>query len=321
MKTLLTLAAFFLINTALFSQGEYVPTDSTKIVTMNNGDIRVGEIISDDGREILLLTHDLGKIYISKQNIKSIKPYDSKVVGYEDGELYVNSPFTTRYYFTTNALPLKKGENYAMIHLYGPEIHFSLNKRLSLGIMTTWIASPFVFAAKYAIPTKNAKVNFGLGTLIGTSGYLNSFRGYGGLHWGMLTLGNETKNITFSAGYSYIMPGSYNNKSVGTAPVLSVAGITKIGKKASFIFDSMFFFGSKDEKVDDYIYDPVTGNYSVITSIQNVNSTIGFLMPGVRFQSSPKTAFQVALAGVLYAKNNNQPITFPVPQCSWFFKF
>ena len=256
MNALLTLAPVFMLNTVLFSQGEYVPTDSTKIITMNNGDIRVGEIVSDDGREILLLTYDLGKIYLSKQNIKSIKPYNSKIVGYEDGELYVNSPFTTRYYFTTNALPLKKGENYAMIHLYGPEIHFSLNKRLSLGIMTTWIASPFVFAAKYAIPTKNAKVNFGLGTLFGTSGYLNTFRGYGGLHWGMLTLGNETKNITFSAGYSYLKVGreNYSNtvtkpEKLGKAPVLSIAGIAKIGKKASFIFDSMVFFGSKEKAV------------------------------------------------------------------------
>lgn len=315
MKALLTLAAVFMINTVLFSQGEYVPTDSTKIVTMNNGVVRIGEIISDDGREILLQTHDLGKMYIAKQDIKSIKDHRSNLVIDEDGELYVNSPFTTRYYFTTNALPLKKGEDYAMIHLYGPEVHFSLSKRFSLGIMTTWVASPFVLAAKYSIPTKNPKVNFGLGTLLGTSGYLNTFRGYGGLHWGMITFGTETKNVTFSAGYSYLKVGreNYSNtvtkpEKLGKAPVLSIAGIAKIGKKASFIFDSMVFFGSKEKAV----------YYS--SAIQTDETTIAYLMPGMRFQSGPKSAFQIALAGIFY-QDDTQVVSFPVPQCSWFIKF
>ena len=259
-----------------FSVNAQEPTDTTStntakvIVTTNDGKERVGVILSDDGREILLLSESIGKVYIAKIDIESIKPIEREDVQEYDGDYRTSGPFTTRYYFTTNALPIKKTEDYAMIHLYGPEVHFSVNDRLSLGIMSSWIASPFVLAAKFTIPTKNEKINFGIGTLMGSSGYLNTFRGYGGLHWGMITIGVRMSNLTISAGYSYVQPGfKMDEYAVGTyypdstqqihslnipietvtssliqAPVFSIAGVTKVGKRASFFFDSMLFLYS-----------------------------------------------------------------------------
>ena len=327
---MLSAAIVLICSFGTFSQVEGI-TDSTKIITMNNGDVRIGVIINDDGREILISTLDIGKIYLRKQDIKNIKPYNPEAGEIVDGDFLANSPFTTRYYFTTNARPLKKGEDYVMIHLYGPEVHFSVNERFSIGIMTTWIASPFVLAGKYSIPTKNPNVNFGIGTLLGTSGYLNTFRGFGGLHWGMATIGDEKQNVTLSLGYSYMNQGDYNAPRLVTAPVLSIAGIKKIGKRASFFFDSMIFFGGKNEKTKtyyNYTYNPFTGTYDYLltTSTNTYKNTIAFFMPGMRFQSGPKSAFQFALAGVIYSernvtKNTSDVMAFPVPQCSWFIKF
>ena len=329
-KLILSTALVFFFSAMSFSQVEEV-TDSTKIITMINGEVRVGEIISDDGREILFLSKDIGKVFILKQDIKSIRPFKPEVGEIVDGDYFVNSPFNTRYYFTTNARPLKKGEDYAMIHLYGPEVHFSVNERLSIGVMTSWIASPFVLAGKYSIPTKNPNLNFGLGTLLGSSAFLNSFRGFGGLHWGMATFGDETQNFTVSLGYSYANLGNLNASSLTTAPVISVAGIKKIGKKASLFFDSMLFFGNEKKKTTsttDYIFSPITGNYEYITftTTNSVRNTLGFFMPGMRFQSGPKTAFQFALAGVIFSEKNTVTnvrdiFSRPIPQCSWFFKF
>jgi hypothetical protein len=328
--------------------------DSLLVVTLTSGQQRIGKILTDDGREILLMTKDLGKIYISKQQISSIKPYnpeDFKPVN-DEGDYVGTGPFTTRYYFTTNALPIRKGEDYAMIHLYGPEVHFAVSDRLNLGVMSTWIGSPMVFAAKYTIPTQNKNINFGLGTLMGSSGYLNSFRGFGGLHWGMFTVGDRFKNITVSAGFSYIRtgienaqeePGIYpavpseydptymefdqeipkNPSPLGTAPVVSIAGITKIGKKASLFFDSMLFFGSQKGRSNvEYVY---TTNgmplHTVVTESGTNKRVIGFLMPGVRIQSAPNKAFQFALAGGFFQRDDGTLQTFPAPMCSWFIQF
>jgi hypothetical protein len=297
MKTLFSLLfAFFVVQ---FSIGQTdVSNDSLVVITLTNGEIRVGKILKDDGREILLETREIGKIYIRKENIKSIAPYQADKFKEVDGELRSTGPFTTRYYFTTNSLPMLKGENYAVVNLYGPEVHFAVTNKLNMGVMATWIASPFVFSAKYTIPTSNEKLNFGLGTLAGTSGYLNNFRGFGGLHWGMVTYGDRMTNVTLSVGYSYIKtginknyvtyepgiypvtedwPGYFNWAIIEekgtkymdptiTSPVIGIGAITKVGKNASFILDGMVFFATQGvtrvQQDVNHVMDPNTGNPS-----------------------------------------------------------
>jgi hypothetical protein len=326
-----------------------------KIVMVNKLE-RIGEIIADDGREILLKTNSLGYIYIPKNDIISITPLrvDSTLEVYDDYIREIGS-YNTRYYFTTNALPLQKNEDYAMLHVYGPEIHFSMSKRLSLGIMTTWIASPFVFAAKYSIPTKNKNVNFGFGTLLGSSGYLLQFRGYGGVHWGMLTLGNRMRNINISAGIAYlsmgtsdelIIPGRYFRENWGSINyayisqkdpmlvngILSIAGKTRIGKKSSFIFDSMLFFAKNDKVYENREeVDNVTPAYVDITHInyqQRITTIV--LMPGIRWQTTSQNAFQLSLAGVVQHRDKvynydgsyeAETFSIPVPMFTWMIQF
>ncbi|MEJ6797442.1 MAG: hypothetical protein QNK75_00255 [Crocinitomicaceae bacterium] len=327
-----------------FSQ-ETTFNDSMVVITMHNGDKRIGNILSDDGREILFLSKDVGKIYLRKENVQSIVPYKSEDFQIVDGEYRSTGPFTTRYYFTTNALPIKKKENYGMINLYGPEVHFATSDRFSVGLMTTWIASPMMLAMKYSIPTKNPKVNYGLGTLFGTTGYLNQFRGYAGLHWGMVTIGDRSTNFTLSGGFSYIdagfniqddKPGTYyatsnNNgyyyvnvpqqaRGIATAPVIGLAGITKIGKKASFFFDAMAFFGQNKRTSSKFFGNGNSSTDFIVVSEDPGMHIVAFFMPGIRFSKSEDRAFQFAAAGVISSRAGNTR-SFPIPMCSWFFKF
>ena len=103
----------------------------------------IAKILSDDGREVLIDTEALGKLYIPKSQIKRIAVIENteEIV---DGDWREESPFTTRYAFTNNALPIKAKNHYAMVNLFGPEIHFAVNDRLNLGVMTTWLLDPFV---------------------------------------------------------------------------------------------------------------------------------------------------------------------------------
>jgi hypothetical protein len=203
--------------------------------------------------------------------------------------------------------------------------------------MSTWIASPFVVALKYSFKTKNEKLNYSLGTLVGTSSYINSFRGFGGLHFGNVTFGDAKKNLTLAAGYAYISTGSDgNNNYIGSTnngyqtpkthgPIFSIAGITKVGVKASFIFDSMI--GVFDYNESNIVYSYNSTNY---TSTQTYKYTPGrsiamFLMPGMRFQKTENKAFQISLAGLSIFRvkgvNGEKNVTTPLPMCSWFYKF
>jgi hypothetical protein len=251
--------------------------------------------------------------------------------------------------------------------LYGPEVHFSVSKNLSVGVMATWIASPIVLALKYTIPTRNEKLNFGFGTLLGSAGYLNQGKGYGGLHWGMVTYGDRKNNVTFSLGYSYLntgietgeqmyVPGTYpveltngyydypaltpiNYKTpTMKAPIIGMAGVASVGKKASFVMDIMLVFGQKTEDLRkqavDTGYDPITGVPTqtyvgpISTLSERTNSVNCLIMPGMRFQKTENKAFQISLAGVIgnTTKQKASTITtkrysFPVPMCTWFYKF
>lgn len=331
-------------------------TDTTKyVVIKNDGNEYVGLILSDDGREVLIETQMLGKIYIPKSDIKSIRKLDYSEDVQKGGEVSTAGVFTTRYQFTTNCFPIKKGENYAMINLYGPEVHFAVHKDFSVGVMSTWIGSPIALALKYTRGTANPKINYGVGSLLGTSGYLNSGRGFGGLYWGMITYGDRRSNATLSVGYGHfnsgnniftqniLEPGTYNSVNGeypqipvsstieinsgfnATAPIIGLAGQTKVGKKASFIYDCMYIMGrthnNDGTQAIDYLYDQNTWQLQqVIVGPWTYNSSLRqnllIVMPGMRFQRSDSKAFQISLAGVI-----TQDMSFPFPMASWFYRF
>lgn len=310
------------------------------VITRHDGVEYIGKILNDDSHEILMETKTLGKVYIPKYEIKSIiEIEEERSIIYN--EYQPSGPFTTRYSFTTNALPIKKGENYGMLNLYGPEAHLALTNSLNIGIMASWIASPVILAAKYSFITRVSKVNFSFGTLLGTSGYLNSFKGYGGLHWLNITLGNRKNNFTFSGGYAYLQTGIMNSEpapgvytedeyfeaqeqtsrllKMSHGPVFSVAGIFKIGAKTSFVFDSMVGYFNYEKVSSDEEYTSDQEMIYTVTRKENAYSTALFLMPGVRFQNSDRKAFQICIAGVSMFGDSNG--SFPIPMCSWFYKF
>lgn len=292
LKTYLLSILVCFTASASYAQSEDAPTDSTKkeyyLIKKTDGAEFVGQVLSDDGREVLLVTKNIGKIYIPKADIASMEKIDaSKIATDENGEYQdfrVEGPYTTRYFFTTNALPIKKKENYMMIGLQGPEVHFAVNDNLSLGVMATWIASPIAIAAKYSFNAKpESKTHFALGTIVASSGYLLNAQGFGGLHWATVTQGTRKSNVSFSAGYAYANLGDWGNgagrkynivdnstdyekrygieRSVADRDidiyedvltnntrgsfVIGLSGITPIGKKSSFIFDAMAFVGKR----------------------------------------------------------------------------
>ncbi|TNE53302.1 MAG: hypothetical protein EP338_12265 [Bacteroidetes bacterium] len=287
-------------NQLLLSQADSLNADTTVyLVEKSDGTKYIGKILKDDGREILLDTRAIGQIYIRKSEIKSISRIEaSDHKQMKDGIIAEENPFTTRYAFTNNALPIRSRDHYALVNLFGPEIHFAVNNRLNLGLMTTWIGSPFIGAGKYSFGTKNPKINFSIGSMIGSSGYLNAFKGFGGLHWGTFTYGGRKNNLSISAGYGYFsagrrtqpVPGVYTgettvytssdgssytqyeypiipyktNQRLHKAPIFSFAGILQLTQKASLFFDSMIGIGTTRNSTTKITggpnnYDPNTG--------------------------------------------------------------
>ncbi|MFM7234591.1 MAG: hypothetical protein ACKOZM_08365, partial [Flavobacteriales bacterium] len=128
-------ALFMMLVSVAIAQPTGEGSGKRVAVVMTNGNEYIGTITKDDGREILLNSESVGPIFLLKSDIRTIHDAESpkSVV---QGEFRDTGPFTTRYCFTTNALGIKKGENYTMLNLYGPEVHLALTDRFSTGIMT-----------------------------------------------------------------------------------------------------------------------------------------------------------------------------------------
>jgi len=333
-------------------------TGQRMVITTNFNQSYVGLILSDDGREVLMETEDRGKIYISKANILSIKPAGANEVVM--GEYVGEGAFTTRYAFTTNALPVKRGDNYAMLNLYGPEVHFAVSDNTSLGVMSTWLGSPMALAVKRSFATDNPMLNFSAGALLGTSGYLNNFEGNGGLYFANATYGNRKHNLTVAAGYAHLSPGtveitlaapgvylnewsyfdayglpeSYveNQKVVTRGPLLSVGAVTKVGPKASLVFDSMWGMFKSNRPYNEVttvtLQEPnwnvgFPGLYQHTVTLEEGDAEpvfMFFLMPGFRVERTPNKSFQFNLAGVSFSLDRDR-VSFPFPMCTWFYGF
>ncbi len=304
---------FFLFNCVAFAQYDAAksnpaPEETTYVIKTVSGTEYLAKILSDDGREVFIETNTVGKLYLKKTEIVSMqKVIDKADVADKIEQGHYRKPytpegiFTTRYVITTNALPIKKGENYAMTNFHGPEIHFSVTDRFNFGIMTSWIGSPIILAMKYTLSKEEDKVKYALGTLLGSSGFLWGGRGYMGLHWVTATRGTRQDNISGSLGYAYFgLDGDLIH-----GPMLGVAGVKKVGERSSFVLDNMFLFG-----MQNYAYYTISGSGFTFMSM---------IMPGLRFQSSPKSATQISLPIVSkFGSGNN--FAFPLPMLTLFFK-
>jgi hypothetical protein len=325
MKHLLsTLVLFFALSSLAFAQ----PSSDLKIVKMTNGVEHIGTIISDDGREMLFETTTVGKIYIKKTLIKSISNYRKEDFSIVNDEIVRANPFSTRYSFTTNALPIKKKDNYYMLNLWGPEFHVAVADNFNVGVMTTWIGSPLALAAKYSITTKNPKLNFSVGEIIGNGGYIDP-SAFISLSFGNVTFGDRDKNLTLGVGYGYFdfnqteeIPGIYSftqniptRSKPATKGVLgSVAASLRINDKTSFVFDSMFGMLSTGGTNSEYYYFANGSGYTTITAKQP-NTPFLVLMPAIRRTQGNGSgkSVQFTLAGI-----NMNGRSFPIPFVTWY---
>lgn len=275
--------------------------DSTlyKIIT-NDGNELIGFIIKNDAREILLRTAENRDVYIPQYAVKKIMAISSDEFN-SKGDYVGEDKFATRYFITTNGLPLKKGENYIQWNWFGPDVQFAITDKLGLGVMTSWFATPLLGTAKYSFDVGKS-VHGCFGAILGTTSWL-AFPDIGvtgglALPFASISVGNRTHNMAFSGGYGAIgFDGEINGRFL-----LSFAGMTKIGRKVSLVFDS---FIVPARKITNYGITYKTGG-------------VALLIPGMRFHVKDGNAFQFGFTGII---TDGEAFPVPVPMLQWYRSF
>lgn len=297
------------------------------IVIKNDGTRFVGRIISRDARELLIDTPNLGEIIIPMHEIREIREAKSSEVT-PTGEFIPAEVFSTRYFITTNGLPIEKGESYIQWNIFGPDFQFGVDENLGLGVMTTWFGSPIIGTAKYSIDLPG-DFSMGAGLLAGTGSWLAPDFGLI-LPFAALTAGDRVNNITFSFGYGgvfykneeydFIRDRTITERVRDGRILLSIAAMTKAGKKLSLVFDSFIVPKGAYYEYTDYIeqYNPELGYYDYIpVTKRKRRESLVLLIPGIRLQTEPNKAFQFGFGGVYF---DGELIPVPIPMVQWYRK-
>jgi hypothetical protein len=207
---------------------EYDP-EKTYVVVKNDGTRFTGQILSSDAREIHMRTDRLGEVIIPKHEIQSVAEYTGAPEVYSE-------VFATRYFITTNGLPIEKGDSYIQWTLIGPDVHFGIKDNMSIGVMTTWLASPVIGSFKYT-GTLSEKRTYAFGLLAGTTLWSFGRSTMIALPYAAYTMGDSRANLSLSAGYGLFR---FDGDSGGSV-MFSVGGLRKLGRTGTFVMDSLIW--------------------------------------------------------------------------------
>jgi hypothetical protein len=313
MKRLFFFLAFLCITNIGFTQNDSLAVQDSntyRIVKTDGGEI-IGKILSQNEREVLVLTKDNRRIYIPQHVINEIVLLKSSDFNFK-GDYIGEDKFATRYFLTTNGLPIKKGEHYVQWSLFGPDIQFALGENLGVGVMTSWIGIPIIGSIKKSWEL-GARTQFAIGGLLGTGSWALPDFG-GALPFATLSFGDRTRNIAFSAGYGAI----WDSGDTEGRALMSVAGMIKVSPKISLVFDSFVLLPGKPSTstYQYYDYNPITGDYQSYTQTYEYQKPgFAILLPGVRWHQAEGRAIQVGFTAI-YAEG--EVIPAPIPMIQWF---
>ncbi|MDX1652250.1 MAG: hypothetical protein R3277_07150 [Brumimicrobium sp.] len=294
MKTTIFILILFFLAPLSFAQNDTIKKKDTlsyRIIKTDGSEI-IGKIISEDRREVLVLTSDNREIYIPQHVIKEIIPIKKEEFN-SLGQFVGEDKFATRYFITTNGLPIKKGEHYIQWNLFGPDFQFAVGKNFGLGVMTSWMGIPIIGTVKKSFRL-GENTHLAIGGLLGSGTWAAPDYG-GALPFATFSVGNRRVNAAVSAGYGAIwLSGDGSGRAL-----TSLAGMVKISPKLSFVFDSFILLPNTYVRYGSKYYNPL----------------IALIIPGMRWHQDEGKAFQFGFTGVVV---ENELFPLPIPMVQWY---
>ncbi len=278
-------------TTRLNAQKKHTRKEKLYLIETYDGVQITGKIISSNPEKLVIFNKEKGEIVIPTYQVKS--KHELKAGEFSKKGAYIGEPlFPSRYFITTNAFPIGKGEKYFKMNLLGPEFQFGVNDHLGVGLMTSWLGTPIVLNVKYSLAIGDKATI--AGGLLGVTGSWVSLKSYGAMGYGMLTLGNARRNLNVGLGYGWAKSYLYNDPISGNGSLVSIGGMYQITRKTVLIFDSYLF-----------------------TGIGQDFGLTGVVLPGLRIEFK-KSAFQFGFLGSLF-EGKVYPV--PLPVIEYIIKF
>lgn len=259
MKALLLTCIF--LTAALFAgaQQDTLKKDSARYIsiTITGGHIVTGYLVSDDEKDVVVQTEQMGRIAIPKYTIKKIS---NKVTGnVVNGEYWFENPNATRYIIGPSAIPLRKGEGYYQnLYLFVHSGSVGVTDHISVGagteLLTPMVSgqAPVMFFAtvKAGFPVaKNLYAGGGILYVHFRNKLFTSYNNHLGTVFGLGTYGTKNNNITIGAGWGYQRAGTQNpfsgkqeqSGTIAKSPTFTISGTARVFKSLSLVTENWIF--------------------------------------------------------------------------------
>ena len=280
---LLTLmAAFCCLNNPVWAQT--AGDGKTYLVTKNDGTEYIGTIKSKDARELLLVTEEIGEIFIPMHEVKSIKEIEAKDIS-PNGSIIKSENYPTVYSYTNNAFPVRKGNSYAQWNYLLPEFNFGVNDNISVSFMTSIVGIPIVGKFKYSIPlTEEQNIYASVGLWAGTLSWAapDVYMAYPNA---AITFGTPKANLNIGGGLAAFGADSESY----TRGIVNFGGMIKVSNKLSLLFETTLAPPNDGEEL------------------------AGFIIPSVRIDLKKERALQFGFPAFFY-EGTTTPVPIPAIQ-------
>jgi len=219
-------------------------TDTVKyyLISLHDGTKYNGAIVDSSENELILRTEKKINITIPTSEIKEISLI--KLSEMNGGEYRFPNPHGTRYLFAPSAIPLKPGEGYYQnVYLFLNSFHVGVSKNLSFGagfeFLTTFggLAAGDFKPSFFVAPKLGFKisddVHAGGGIILaGIPSLFSNGYSFGGIAYGIVTIGDIEHNITGGIGLSF------GENEISKRPVFVLNGMTRVGKRISLVTEN-----------------------------------------------------------------------------------
>jgi hypothetical protein len=228
-------------------------------VTLNDGSVISGKLMSITDREVIISSSSMGEINIQKENIKTmVQVLD---INEKKSGVWFDNPNPSKYLLGNSAIPLEKHTGYyqnAWIFVNSFSYAFTKNFSLAGGFEIASLLAggdgPYAF---YINPKASFKIarNFYAGGNILYANTIKTVEDFGGLATlnAFATYGNKNNNITGAVGFGWA-DGTFSPR-----PVMIISGMVRASKRIAFVSENWLVPQTDDINTDTYTY---TGMFS-----------------------------------------------------------
>jgi hypothetical protein len=228
-------------KTSVYSAEEFADPEKKFAVITYNSDPIVGEITSENEKEIVVKTMNGSMAYVPKYYIQKVILLDQE--NFVNGRFFDENFHPHNYMIANAAFLNREGVGRVRFNNFlNYNFNFRVNQNISLGINTSLLASPVMLNAKYNFRLyKN--VYAGIEGMYGFMGIFGLFSN-GGIAKGALTFGDFKKSFTINAGYAYYNErGNRNNfvKNEYQGFIGNASGMARLSNKIALTAELWYF--------------------------------------------------------------------------------